>query len=53
MSDDALDKLGMTTFVESIPMANYLIANDLMVRQELEGGVWYAVADIAEKAAEG
>ena len=52
MSDDALDKLGMTTFVELIPMADYLVANDLMVRQEYEGGVRYAVADIAEKAAE-
>jgi AAA ATPase domain len=53
MSDEALDRLGVTTFVELIPLADYLVANDLMVRQEYEGGVRYAVADIAEKAAEG
>jgi hypothetical protein len=52
MSDDALDKLGMTTFVELIPMADYLVANDLMVRQEYEGGVRYAVSDIVQKASE-
>jgi hypothetical protein len=52
MPDDALDRLGMTTFVELLPLADYLVANDLMVRQEYEGGVRYNVADIADKAAE-
>jgi len=52
MPDEALDKLGLTTFIELIPLADYLVANDLMVRQEYEGGVRYTVADIAAKAAQ-
>ena len=52
MPDDALDRLGVTTYVELIPLADYLVANDLMVRQEYEGGVRYAIADIASKAVE-
>lgn len=50
--DEALDRLGLTTFIELIPLADYLVANDLMVREEYEGGVRYRVADIAAKAAE-
>ena len=50
LADEALDRLGITTFVELIPLADSPAANDLMVRQEYEG-VRYAVADIAQKAA--
>lgn len=52
MPDEALDRLGLTTFVEVLPLADYLVANDLMVRQDYEGGARYVVSDIAVKAAE-
>ena len=52
MPDEALDQLGFTTFVELMPLADYLVANDLMVRQEYEGGVRYTVSDIAAKVGE-
>jgi hypothetical protein len=52
MPDEALDKLGFTTFVELMPLADYLVANDLLVRQEYEGGVRYTVSDIAAKVGE-
>jgi hypothetical protein len=51
MPDEALDELGFTTFVELMPLAEYLVANDLMIRQEYEGGVRYIVADLASRAA--
>lgn len=51
MPDEALDKLGFTTFVELMRLAEYLVANDLMIRQEYEGGVRYIVADLASRAA--
>jgi len=51
MPDEALDELGFTTFVELMPLAEYLVANDLMIRQEYEGGVRYIVADLASQAA--
>ena len=34
-----------------MPLAEYLVANDLMIRQEYEGGVRYIVADLASRAA--
>lgn len=52
MPDEALDKLGFTTFVELMPLADYLVANDLAIRQEYEGGVRYTVWDIAAKVGE-
>lgn len=51
MPDEALDELGFTTFVELMPLAEYLVANDMMIRQEYEGGVRYIVADLASRAA--
>jgi hypothetical protein len=51
MPDEVLDELGFTTFVELMPLAEYLVANDLMIRQEYEGGVRYIVADLASRAA--
>lgn len=51
MPDKSLDELGFTTFVELMPLAEYLVANDLMIRQEYEGGVRYIVADLASRAA--
>lgn len=51
MPDGVLDELGFTTFVELMPLAEYLVANDLMIRQEYEGGVRYIVADLASRAA--
>ena len=53
MPDEALDKLGFTTFIELMPLADYLVAKGWMVRQEYEGGVRYTVSDIAAKVGEG
>jgi len=51
MPDEVLDELGFTTFIELMPLTEYLVANDLMIRQEYEGGVRYIVADLASRAA--
>lgn len=48
----ALDELGWGDFVEVLPLLDYMVQRDLMVRQDYAGGMRFIVSARAEKAAQ-
>lgn len=48
----ALDELGWGDFLEVLPLLEYLVQRDLMVRQDYVGGMRFIVSPRAERAAE-
>jgi len=48
----ALDELGWGDFVEVLPLLDYLVQRDLMIRQDYAGGMRFIVSARAAKAAE-
>ena len=48
----ALDELGWGDFVEVLPLLDYLVQRDLMIRQDYTGGMRFIVSARAAKAAE-
>jgi Cdc6-like AAA superfamily ATPase len=47
----SLDELGWGDFIEVLPMLDYLVQRDLMIRQDYTSGIRFIVAPRAEKAA--
>ena len=47
----ALTELGWGDFIEVLPMLDYLVQRDLMIRQDYTSGIRFIVAPRAEKAA--
>jgi len=46
----ALDELGWGDFIEVLPMLEYLVQQDLLIRQEYTTGIHFIVAGRAQKA---
>ncbi|PKO22294.1 MAG: hypothetical protein CVU38_10300 [Chloroflexi bacterium HGW-Chloroflexi-1] len=48
----ALDELNWGDFLEVLPLLDYLVQRDLMVRQDYTGGMRFVISPRAEKAAQ-